>query len=212
MPLHAVVVSKLSCRERFWSQKQSSVRNLRALLKLLRNILFHFLLCSYISMNSIIICEIWYNCRKNVSGGAFVRVLCSLVFFLPTFTLLMLLYNISFTRPCYNKFIIKLMKHLQSCNRRFSHSERKTAFVGKQGLRQLKFMIFLSFRALKYGSLFKIWIGNKPWLIVSDPELVKEILLGNKFPKDPVYYSPISKLYGQRYVNYYNVLSSSTYY
>lgn len=28
-------------------------------------------------------------------------------------------------------------------------------------------------RAIQYGSIYKIWIGNKPWIIVSDPDLVK---------------------------------------
>lgn len=53
--------------------------------------------------------------------------------------------------------------------------------------------------AIQYGSIYKIWIGNKPWIIVSDPDLVKEVLTGNKFPKDPNYYTPISQLHGQRF-------------
>ncbi|KAL5261834.1 hypothetical protein ACHWQZ_G007514 [Mnemiopsis leidyi] len=52
---------------------------------------------------------------------------------------------------------------------------------------------------LRYGSLFKLWIGNKPWILVSDPEYIKEILCGKNFPKDPTYYSPIGTLYGQRF-------------
>lgn len=53
--------------------------------------------------------------------------------------------------------------------------------------------------SIQFGSLYKLWIGNKPWILVSEPEYVKEILCGKNFPKDPTYYSPIGTLYGQRF-------------
>lgn len=64
--------------------------------------------------------------------------------------------------------------------------------------------------SLQFGSMFKLWVGNKPWIIVSDPEHVKEILCGNNFPKDPTYYSPIGFLYGQRFAGGGSAIQTNT--
>lgn len=50
----------------------------------------------------------------------------------------------------------------------------------------------------RYSPLFVFWFFHRPVVIITDPKLVKEVLITTKLPKDPFGYSHFASLFGER--------------
>jgi len=54
-------------------------------------------------------------------------------------------------------------------------------------------------RHLEYGKVVLIWLAHMPFVLVGDPEAVKDALVVKNLPKHPLSYANLCYLYGQRY-------------
>ncbi|XP_020609158.1 cholesterol 24-hydroxylase-like [Orbicella faveolata] len=53
---------------------------------------------------------------------------------------------------------------------------------------------------LEYGKVVLVWLAFKPFVLVADPGLIKDILIVKNLPKHPAFFANASYLYGQRYL------------
>jgi len=53
---------------------------------------------------------------------------------------------------------------------------------------------------LEYGKVVLIWLAHMPFVLVGDPEAVKDALVVKNLPKHPLSYANLCYLYGQRFL------------
>ncbi|XP_022793261.1 cholesterol 24-hydroxylase-like [Stylophora pistillata] len=53
---------------------------------------------------------------------------------------------------------------------------------------------------MEYGAIFVCWFMHFPFIVVTDPEMVKDILVASNLPKHFLAYSDLGYLFGQRFL------------
>jgi len=85
--------------------------------------------------------------------------------------------------PPISSFFMGHVDDIVACRRNGQHSHQR----------------FLEWH-LEYGKVVLIWLAHMPFVLVGDPEVVKDALVVKNLPKHPLSYANLCYLYGQRFL------------